>query len=285
MTHAFFKALLFLSAGVVIQALGHERDMTRMGGLRLETPIAFWTFLAGAASLSALPLVTAGYYSKDLIMISAFSFPKGGTLLWLGSVVGALLTSMYAFRMVFLTFFGKAKTPVRKKPGRVVQASLLVLAALAVFGGFIDVPGLLSHRNGLFPPLASPEMAGAGALLLKAVASLASLAGIGLAYQLYLRSRESAARISGHFPWAALGRFWFGGWGFDRLYDTLIVRPYLWISYVARGDFPDLIFEGMAWYSRALSSVLVRTQSGRIHHYALGIVVGAVITVGIVLFV
>ncbi|HEX5416325.1 MAG TPA: NADH-quinone oxidoreductase subunit L, partial [Chloroflexota bacterium] len=95
MTHAFFKALLFLAAGVVIMALHHEQDMLRMGGLHKQLPLAFWTFLIGAASLSALPLVTAGFYSKELILGAAWSSPQGSTWLWAAGVVGAFLTALY----------------------------------------------------------------------------------------------------------------------------------------------------------------------------------------------
>jgi len=283
MTHAFFKALLFLSAGVVIQSIGHERDMFRMGGLRRELPTAFWTFLAGAASLSALPLVTAGYYSKDLVLLDTFFSVKGGTWLWLGGVMGALLTSMYAFRMVFLTFFGETRSPVSKRPGRAVQAPLLAFAALALFGGFIDVPGMLGRQAGLFPPLVTGRMGPAVVWMLKAAASLGPLAGLALAYWFYLRNREGAARRSGHRAGAFLTGFWAGGWGFDRLYGTFVVRPFLRAARISKDDLMDLIFDGLGWYLWALNSVLVRTQSGRIHNYALGLVLGAVITVGIVL--
>ena len=93
MTHAFFKALLFLAAGVVIEALGDEHDIFKMGGLRRELPVVFWTFIIGAASLAALPLVTAGFYSKDLIIATSLGSVDGNAWLWLGALAGALLTS------------------------------------------------------------------------------------------------------------------------------------------------------------------------------------------------
>src|SRR5205814_1532287 len=109
MTHAFFKALLFLGAGAVSLSLHHEHNIFKMGGLRRQLPITFWTFLIGAASLAALPLVTAGFYSKDLILAEAWTSPQGSFWLWLGGLVGALLTAIYTFRLVFVTFFGEAK--------------------------------------------------------------------------------------------------------------------------------------------------------------------------------
>ena len=284
MTHAFFKALLFLSAGVVIKSLGHERDMFRMGGLRRELPVAFWSFLAGAASLSALPLVTAGFYSKDLVLAETFYSLKGGTWLWLGGLTGALLTSLYAFRMVFLVFFGEAASSVRERPGRAVQLSLLAFTALALFGGFIDVPGMLRNQGGPFPLPVPGETGRAAVWVLKTLGSLAALGGAALAYWFFLGDRQRAARLSAHPAAAALARFWAEGWGFDRLYGILIVRPFVRVSHANRNDVLDLIFEGTAWYMKSLNRVLVRMQSGRIHHYALGIALGAVLTLGIVLY-
>ena len=106
MIHAFFKALLFLGAGAVIHALNGEQDMFKMGGLRRQMPLTFWTFLIGSASLAALPLITAGFYSKDLIIWQAFASVRGGPWLWAAALAGALLTALYTFRMVFLTFDG-----------------------------------------------------------------------------------------------------------------------------------------------------------------------------------
>ncbi|HXE11214.1 MAG TPA: NADH-quinone oxidoreductase subunit L, partial [Bryobacteraceae bacterium] len=106
MVHAFFKALLFLAAGIVIDALHHEHNIFRMGGLRKELPIAFWTFLIGGCSLAGLPLVTAGFVSKDLILWSAWTSPYGGLGLWIVGIIGVLLTALYIFRVIFIVFFG-----------------------------------------------------------------------------------------------------------------------------------------------------------------------------------
>ncbi|HEY7322236.1 MAG TPA: NADH-quinone oxidoreductase subunit L, partial [Candidatus Binatia bacterium] len=116
-THAFFKALLFLGAGAIIMGLHHEHNMFKMGGLWKQLPVTFWTFLIASASLAALPWVTAGFYSKDLILIEAWTSPKGSSWLWAGALLGAFLTSLYTFRMVFITFFGEAQQEVTKKPG------------------------------------------------------------------------------------------------------------------------------------------------------------------------
>ena len=117
MIHAFFKALLFLAAGAVIHLLHDEHDMFRMGGLRKKCRLSFITFLIGAASLSALPLITAGFYSKDQILWFGWSSDCKQQWLWLAGITGALLTSLYTFRMIFLTFFGEVKTEPHHKAG------------------------------------------------------------------------------------------------------------------------------------------------------------------------
>ncbi|HMA54071.1 MAG TPA: NADH-quinone oxidoreductase subunit L, partial [Acidobacteriota bacterium] len=116
-THAFFKALLFLGAGVIILGLKEEHDIFKMGGMRKELPLVFWTFLAGAASLAALPLVTAGFYSKEWIL-SAVRSGGGGAGAWLyaAGLAGAFLTVLYTFRVVFAVFFGPEKTPISRRP-------------------------------------------------------------------------------------------------------------------------------------------------------------------------
>jgi len=114
MTHAFFKALLFLGAGAVIISLHHEQNMLKMGGLRRQLPVTFWTFLIGACSLSALPFVTAGYYSKDMILHEAWTSGPAGLFPWMAGVAGAFLTGLYTFRMVFIVWFG---SEYRLQPG------------------------------------------------------------------------------------------------------------------------------------------------------------------------
>ena len=143
MTHAFFKALLFLGAGIVIQAQGEEHNMFKMGGLRRELPVVFWTFLIGSGALSAVPLVTAGFYSKDMIIWQVYASASGGVWLWAAAIAGALLTSMYTFRMVTLTFFGPLGKKVSRVPGWRMSLPLVVLAVLSIIAGFLDVPRIL----------------------------------------------------------------------------------------------------------------------------------------------
>src|SRR6185437_9853109 len=128
MTHAFFKALLFLAAGVVIQALHEEHDIFRMGGLWKRLPVAFWTFLIAGCSLAGLPLITAGAFSKEWILWGAASAANGSMGFWIVALFGILLTSLYTFRMIFLVFFGEMHKEVTKKPGMAMLIPCIVLA-------------------------------------------------------------------------------------------------------------------------------------------------------------
>ena len=145
MTHAFFKSLLFLAAGVVIQAMHEEHSIFKMGGLRKELPLAFGAFLIAGCSLAGLPLITAGFYSKGLIVWETWASSQGSTALWFAGVFGVLLTSLYIFRVIFLVFFGEAKARVLKRPGYKIQIPLVVLAVLSLVGGFVNLPPKLGN--------------------------------------------------------------------------------------------------------------------------------------------
>jgi len=289
MTHAFFKALLFLGAGAIIITLHHEQNMFRMGGLRRQLPLVFWTFLIGAASLSALPLVTAGFFSKDLILYDAFASTSGSPWLWAAGITGALLTAVYTFRMVFLTFYGDARQQVTHQPGWRVNIPLVILAALSIIGGYIELPETLGNlpvfSNFTASILPAPSLArgGIGVLLpLQIVAALAALGGIYLAYLFFLRRPQLARSLSHARLGAALHRFWFSGWGFDWLYDHLLVYPYIWLARVDRTDVFDYIYQGLAALTRALWRGLSRTQAGMLRWYAAGVAVGAIVIIALV---
>ena len=291
MTHAFFKALLFLGAGAVILTLHHEHNMFKMGGLRRQLPLVFWTFLIGSASLSALPLVTAGFYSKDLILWHAWSSSRGSSWLWAAGLAGAFLTSLYTFRMVFITFFGQARAHVSRALRICITLPLVVLAVLSIAGGFVELPDTLGHYTPFSDFLSSALPAPPGAhgasgseLMLQVIAAVASLLGIYAAYLFYVRVPEYADALARTEAGAVLHRFWFTGWGFDRLYDKSIVQPYLWIARANKDDFMDLIYDGIAAIIRGLYRVAVRTQTGQLRWYATGIALGAVVTLAIVVF-
>jgi NADH-quinone oxidoreductase subunit L len=279
MTHAFFKALLFLCAGAVIASLNHEHDMFRMGGLRRQLPVTFWTFLIGASSLSALPLVTAGFYSKDEILFYAWSSASGNAVLWTAGLAGAFLTSLYVFRMLFITFFGESKTPVTRKPGFRITMPLIILAALSISGGFLGLPGYLRHV------LPEPVLTGGSENMkigLGIVSSAATLIGILAAYTVFLRKTDYGYRLLYSPSGKALHRLWFSGWGFDRLYDILIARPYSRIAGMNRDDFIDLFYLGFIWAGRGMNSVLSASQNGKVRWYAAGVAAGAILTLAVV---
>jgi NADH-quinone oxidoreductase subunit L len=260
--------------------------MFKMGGLRRELPITFWTFLLGAASLSALPFITAGFYSKDQILWEAWASPGGSPWLWAAGLAGALLTALYTFRMVFLTFFGTAQSSVHLKPGLRATLPLIVLAVFAVVAGFADWPqpffsGFLLTA---LPASAAPSTGSGAEWTMRLIASATSLIGLGAAYLLYLRSRRYAERLAQSPLGAILQRLWFAGWGFDWLYDKLIVQPYLWLARLGQHDVVDLAYDALGEMNRTLHDDLRRTQTGLVRGYALGLVAGAVIIVALTLF-
>jgi NADH-quinone oxidoreductase subunit L len=291
MTHAFFKALLFLGAGVVLHVLNEEHNMFKMGGLRRSLPVTFWTFLIGSASLSALPLITAGFYSKDLILWDAFSSPIGSLWLWAAGLAGAFLTSLYTFRMLFLTFFGTQKMKPNRLPTLRMQAPLVILAVLSLVAGFVELPPALGKVT-LFSIFLSPVLpdlasltAGTGAeLLLAVIAGVVSLLGIYLAYLLFLRRPQITAAWASTSWGSRLRRFWLSGWGFDALYNRVFVWPYTALARINKEDVIDTFYDGLAWLAMSANRALSLTQNGRLRWYALGLVLGAVIWIGWVVF-
>ena len=271
MTHAFFKALLFLSAGAITMRLHHEQDIFKMGGLARRLPVAFWSFLIGSAALAALPLVTSGFYSKEAILSGAWADGAGGRVLWAAGVLGAFLTGLYIFRAVFIVFFGEEHTHVTGSYGWRVILPLSVLSVLSVAGGLIELPPALGHvtllSNLLAPVLpAGREVTSVVPLL---IASLVALSGIGLAALLYWRPSRPPAETP-------LWRFWHAAAGFDWLYDRLLVRPVLWAARVNSEDFLDSFYDGVAWITQAAHREIKRTQTGRVRLYTAGLAIGSI---------
>jgi NADH-quinone oxidoreductase subunit L len=302
-THALFKSLLFLAAGAVINALGHERDIFAMGGVARKMPLLFWTFLAGAFGLTALPPVTAGLASKDAIIARLWYVGGPARLLWWAAMAGVFLTSLYTFRMVFLVFGGESRAGPRADAVEEVHAPmsasttvpLIALAALCLFGGLIDFPRFLggspffgSFLSASLP--ASPDTGARGGqeLFLSLAPLVLSLLGIPIAWLIARRgiAREGAFARTAVSPIASpnasraprpesrLAAFARGGFGFDRLYAFLFVRP---LSRLAgRGVDPiNLAFEGLKDLTMRSSRLLRSSQDGRPRRYLAVIAVGA----------
>jgi NADH-quinone oxidoreductase subunit L len=275
MTHAFFKALLFLGAGAVILAMHHEHDMFKMGGLWRRLPVTFWTFLIGAAALAALPLITSGFYSKEMILLAAWSAPEGGVWLWAAGWLGAFITALYTFRMVFVTFFGAAKQDVTHEPGTRMLVPLMALAILTIAGGLF---GLSEFLASALPP--AHGAGHGGALTLEIVTAATSLVGVAVAYFLYLRAPASTERLAA----TPLHRLWFSGWGFDRLYDALFVRPYVWTARANKNDMIEWIYRILTDVARGAYAALSATQTGQLRLYAQAMAAGAAIIVALMIF-
>jgi NADH-quinone oxidoreductase subunit L len=275
MVHAYFKSLLFLVAGVVISAVGDEHNIFKMGGLRQRLPLAFWTFMIGCASLSALPFVTAGFYSKDNILIEEWASPMGGPMLWAVGLIGAFITSLYAFRVLFITFFGEPKTQITYKPSFRISVVLIILAVLSTIGGFIKLPYIVE----------SFKIALKSKYILETITGLTSLAGVIVAYVLYGSRRPLVSLLFNSEFCEAIRKLWFADWGFDWLYRNLLVRPYQWAAYMNRDDFLDLIYDGTAAVCEVCNRALSVTVNGNLRWYVGGVAIGAVIIIGFVIFV
>jgi NADH-quinone oxidoreductase subunit L len=276
MTHAFFKALLFLAAGSVIHALHHEQDMFRMGGLRRELPVAFWSFVIGGSALAGLPLLTSGFYSKDLILWQSWAGPNGNFLFWVCGMAGALLTALYIYRLIFLVFYGPSHAHVATKPGHAMNFSLIVLCVFSLIGGFVDtppnfggVPALSNFLNSTLPELKEVHIGPITELFTAICASLVFATGLTFAYALYFRRHaEQPAR-------SMAAQFLFSGWGFDWLYSRVFVRPYVWLSNLLRGDAVDALYRWLTDVIQACHRGLRFTQTGHVRWYASGLAIGS----------
>ena len=275
MTHAFFKALLFLASGSVILACHHEQDIFKMGGLRKTLPVAFWSFLIGGGALVAFPYLTAGFYSKDQILWQAYA--TGHIDLFWAGLFGALLTSMYTFRLIFIVFFGEEKTHAHKVGGISHTLPLLVLMLLSTFvGGMIHPPlaGVLPDTRTLMGDDIEHEIG----LLSMAVA----IGGIAIAALLYGGQRRFVASVAASLPGRALSKLWYAAWGFDWLYDRLFVKPFLAIVKLNRRDGIDWVVTLIPRIMRFGHDTLAVTENGRLRWYAATFAGGAVIIIAAV---
>jgi len=281
MTHAFFKALLFLAAGLVIHALAGEQDMRKMGGLRRLMPLTYWCFLAGALALVGVPPFS-GFFSKDSILAAALARGTFGVFLWVAGVIGAFLTGLYTFRMLFLVFHGEPSAYAREHHhshnGKEGPATMFwpvaVLAVLAVFGGWIQFAGLWTPVSDFLAPSAFPLVAASGwqEVVSSVFAVLFGLAGIGVAWWLYDARRAEVPHAA--FVQRTLEhKFWF-----DELYDALFYRPSAWLATawtrwierpIVLGSANELGVE-----AQESGRLVARAQTGLVRAYALALAFG-----------
>jgi NADH-quinone oxidoreductase subunit L len=292
-THAFFKALLFLSAGSVMHAMGGVIDMRRFGGLRSILPITHWTFLCGAASLAGFPLLS-GFWSKDDILGAAFDAGTGGSayagiylVLFLGGLVTAFLTAFYTFRSYFLTFHGETRLPPEaghhaheSPPVMTVPLVILAVGAVGVglvFGTTGMFEGFLHEHwmeKSLRAALAGEEAHGMNVLLML-VSSLIAVGGIGLAWWMYVRRPEAATRAVEAAPAAyelSRNRFYL-----DELYYAFVVRPLAGVAVVCRlldQYVVDGVVDLVGQLPVALGKAISPIQNGLVQFYALLMVLG-----------
>ncbi len=278
MTHAFFKALLFLAAGIVIHALAGEQDMRRMGGLRRYLPRTYWAFLVGGLALTGIPPLS-GFFSKDSVLASALAAGTYGQILFVAGLAGTFLTGLYTFRMLFIVFGGEPSPyaqehfhrPDRSEPWLWMGLTVGALTVLAVIGGWLQIAGVWHPLADFLKPAVEPlvEPSGTQDFLASLGAVALGLAGIAVAWAIYsartltVPTARSARTLLEH-------KFYF-----DELYDAVFYRP---SALLARGlrDFVEgpLVLgslTGIAFGARRLAGEVTALQTGLVRTYALAI--------------
>ena len=298
MTHAFFKALLFLAAGSVIHAMGGEQDMRHMGGLRKKIKYTFATMFTATLAIAGIPPL-AGFFSKDSILLSAYNIP-GGHPLYIVGLLTALLTAFYMFRLVFLTFWGQQRydehhVHVHESPWSML-GPLVVLGILSVIGGWLAAPALWGGKDYftafLAPVFGSGEAAAAIdevaahnlEITLAIVAVFTALLGIAVAYWLYVRQPKKPEQLANSLQpvyKTLLNKYWV-----DELYAASVVRPLVWFSEnvlwkVVDVEAIDGTVNGIAHGATSLGDTVRHTQSGNARSYAVWVVVGALAVIAI----
>ncbi len=291
MTHAFFKALLFLGSGAVIHAMHDEQDIRKMGGLKEYLPITYKTFLIGAIAIAGIPPF-AGFFSKDEILWKTFSSEQGSWVLWLLGVFGAAMTAFYMFRLVTLTFEGKRRFNHHLHPHeapKTMTVPLMILAGLSIVGGFVGIPhwsGIEHWLDPVFSPAQYKLMSGENSggileYLLMAVSVGIAAVGIYAARWVYLQRIEIAASLQQQYP--RVYRLLLNKYYVDEMYDVVIVEPAVKTSEeilwkVVDVTLIDGMVNGSAKVIGAIAQTLRKIQTGVVQFYA-------VVFIGGILFV
>ncbi len=298
MTHAFFKALLFLGAGSVMHALGNETDIRKMGGLYPKIKTTALTFIMAWLAISGIPPFS-GFFSKDEILAKAFAYHPA---VWLFGVIGAVLTAFYMSRLVFVTFFGESRVEpevehhIHESP-KVMTIPLTILAILAVIGGFVGVPEILGGSNH-FEHFLEPVFAGAAEHLhfahppltteyiLMGISVLAALGGIGFAYLMYIKKSISAEAMANRFK--GIYTLLYNKYYVDEIIEATILNPIVNFSRWLWKGFDDRVIDGLVNLSAKImlliSLIIRRIQTGYVQNYASIMVIGVLIILAYYLF-
>jgi NADH-quinone oxidoreductase subunit L len=254
--------------------------------LRKKMPVVFITFLIGSASLSALPFVTAGFYSKDQILWYAWSSQSGNIILWLAGIAGAFLTALYSFRMIFIVFYGEIKTQPAFNAGKLMTVPLIILAVLSVAGGFVELPRsignvqLFSDFVGNALPAVLVKNNEHQEFLFQSFSVIIALAGIYLAYLIYYKNHAVEKSIT-H---GRLNKFIENGWGFDSLYNTLFVKPVVWLSVIDKDDIFDWLNIYISRLALLSNRILGITQNGKLRWYLMSFTIGIALILTYIIF-
>jgi NADH-quinone oxidoreductase subunit L len=284
MTHAFFKALLFLCAGSVMHSLGGEQDMFKMGGLRKHLPITSTTMWIATIAIAAVPPF-AGFFSKDLILESAYN--SGHTGLWFLGILTAAMTSFYMFRLMFLTFHGDSRVEAEKahhihESPSSMTIPLMTLAGLSIVGGWIGLPeGLLwgNKISGFLAPAVgefTPIVHGSGLLLTGSSLGMALL-GIALAYYFYIVAPGMPYLLA--YQLQSVYEVLLNKYYVDEFYNTIVTRPLFWISTIVLGGVVDSfmidgLVNGAGLTVETGGQLSRRLETGNVQQYAFVYVLG-----------
>lgn len=297
-THAFFKALLFLGAGAVIHALAGEQDMRKMGGLRAALPTTHWTMRWATLAIAGI-FPFAGFWSKDEILAGALKSGGINILWWLVGLGTAFLTAFYMFRLFYLTFYGPSRVDphvadhLHEAPPA-MRMPLILLALLALLGGFVGFPPESGSVHRLLAPVfaaaehlrGGPHHFGPGDVVLMLISLAVAIAGWRLAYRVYVQEPQLEAQWIQR--WQGLYTLLANKYYVDEIYDKLIVRPLYVLSdlllwRVFDVGVIDSLVNGVARFVRLDSQILSYVQTGYVRTYALTMVVGAVVVLLVLL--
>lgn len=279
-THAFFKACLFLGAGSVIHGMSGEQDIRKMGGLRKSMKITFVTFFISTCSISGIPLF-AGFFSKDEIMLVSFEHNK---LLWILAALASLMTAFYMFRVLFLTFYNdfrgtkEQREHLHESPKR-MTVPLIILALLAIIGGAISLPfgynWLNNYLTPILPKLAhAPHQSGAITWTVMGISTIIAFIGLGMAYYKYIAKSAVPCQDS---EYKGFGKVIYNKYYVDEIYNTLFVKPLYALSSFFQQYVEKLITMAMAFYgiiASLLSYPAKRLQNGSVGFYLTFFVLG-----------